>query len=84
MPLSRLDGVQPWLIYGIIRLSLFAVALTVLLIAGIEGWIAALIAAAIGLCIAYIFFRPQRDAIVSARARADRSAARSDEAAEDA
>jgi hypothetical protein len=47
--------VKPWLLYSVIRIALFAVLLTVLLLVGFEGWLAALIAAALGLCISYLF-----------------------------
>jgi hypothetical protein len=56
--------VKPWLSYTLIRLGIIAVALTVLLLLGIEGWIAAILAALIGLCVAYLFFRPQRDKLI--------------------
>ncbi len=55
---------KPWITYTLIRVGLFAVVLTVLLLVGIEGWIAALAAALVGLSVSYIFFRPQRDAAI--------------------
>jgi uncharacterized membrane protein YphA (DoxX/SURF4 family) len=77
----RLEGVKSsrqWLVYTAIRVGIFAVALAVLLVIGVAGWIAAIVAAAIGLCVSYIFFRPQRDAvaksIVEIRAAKDRDA----------
>lgn len=42
---------------------MFAAVLTVLLVLRIEPWIAAIVAAVVGLCVAYIFFRPQREAV---------------------
>jgi uncharacterized protein (DUF58 family) len=78
--------VKPWVKYSIIRIGLFAVLLLVFLLLGIPGWISALLAAIVGLCVAYIFFRPLRDATVSSVA-ARRSApalASDDESAEDA
>ena len=47
--------VKPWLLYSVIRLALFAAVLTVLLLVGIEGWLAAIIAAVVGLCVSYLF-----------------------------
>jgi hypothetical protein len=57
--------VKPWLSYSIIRLALFVVVFTALMFTGIAGWIAGVLAAIISLCIAYIFFRPARDALAS-------------------
>ena len=72
---------QPWVSYSLLRLGLFAVALTALLLLGVPGWIAAIAAALIGLAVAYIFFRPQRDQLIAAVRRAPTS---SDEDVEDA
>jgi hypothetical protein len=63
-----------WILFSALRIGLFAVILTILLLLGIEPWIAAVIAAVIGLCVSYIFFRPQREALaesVSAYRSAD-------------
>lgn len=72
---------KPWLSYTLIRLGLFAGVLAVLLLLGVEGWIAALIAAVVGLCVAYIFFRPQRDQLIESVRRSPEA---EDEAVEDA
>lgn len=56
---------KPWLSYSLIRIGVFAAALTVLLLVGVPGWVAAIVAAVIGLTIAYIFFRPQRDEFIA-------------------
>jgi hypothetical protein len=56
--------VKPWVSYSLIRLGIFAAALTLLLLLGVPGWVAAIAAALIGLSIAYIFFRPQRDELI--------------------
>jgi choline-glycine betaine transporter len=61
--------VKPWLRYTIIRVSLFAATLAALLLLGVNGALAAILAAVIGLCIAYIFFRPARDALVNSALR---------------
>ena len=52
---------KPWVSYGLIRIALFAVVLAVLLLLGIEGWIAAIVAAIIAFCVSYLFLRRQRD-----------------------
>ena len=65
--------VKPWLQYSIVRLVSFAVALGVLLLVGVEWWLAAILAAVIGLCVSYIFFGKLRDAV--ARDLAERRAA---------
>ena len=64
---------KPWLQYSLVRLVSFAVALGVLLLVGVEWWLAAILAAVIGLCVSYIFFGKLRDAV--ARDFAERRAA---------
>ena len=86
--------VRDWVIFSIVRVLVFAVPLGILMAIGFEWWIAALIAAAVGFCVSYIFLRPLRDR-VAAQLAASRSAAaeattrtaattRTDEDAEDA
>lgn len=76
---------KPWLAYSLVRLGVFALAFAVLMIANVPFWLAAIIAAVIGLCVGYIFFGRLRDAvardIVERRAR---PAGDADSAAEDA
>ena len=72
---------KPWAKYSIIRVVLFAAALTLFLLLGVIPWIAAVAAALIGLAIAYIFFRPQRDELV--RSITKESVPTTDETAED-
>ena len=70
---------KPWLSYSLIRLGLFAVTLTALLLLGVPGWLSAIVSALIGLSVAYIFFRPQRDAVAeSIAARRERGEVNSD------
>ncbi|MGV8883720.1 MAG: DUF4229 domain-containing protein [Rhodoglobus sp.] len=64
---------KPWLQYSLVRLVTFALALGVLLLVGVEWWLAAILAAVIGLCVSYIFFGKLRDAV--ARDLAERRAA---------
>ncbi len=54
---------KPWLAYTLVRLGIFAVALAVLLIIGVWPWLAAIVAAVIGFCVAYIFFGRLRTAM---------------------
>jgi uncharacterized membrane protein YjjB (DUF3815 family) len=76
--------VSPWIAYSLLRVGLFAVFFLVLFLLGLEWWFAAIIAAALGFCVAYIFFRPLRERVAAelaaARARSD---PRPDEAVED-
>jgi uncharacterized membrane protein len=79
--------VKPWLIYSVIRVALFAGLLAVLLAVGIEGWLAALIAAVVGLCVSYLFFGRLRSQVAQGVAdrRSGKTTARTDdEDAEDA
>ena len=64
MKLSR-----EWLIYSVIRVGIFAVALGVLLALSVTFVVAAIGAAIIGLCVSYIFFRRQRDAVAASIVR---------------
>ena len=64
--MPRLGGVKSsrqWISYSLLRLGIFAAVFIALLVLQIEPWIAAVVAAVIGVCVAYIFFRPQREAI---------------------
>jgi len=56
--------VKPWVSYSLIRVALFAVTLTLLMLLGVPGWLAAIAAALVGFSVAYIFFRPQRDRLI--------------------
>lgn len=51
------------MLYSLVRVGVFAAAFTILFVLGIEWWLAAIIAAVIGLCVAYIFFGKLRDAV---------------------
>ena len=59
--------VWAWVRYSIYRLLMFAVPLTILLLLlrQSEWWLAALLSAAIGLCLSYIFLRKPRERIAS-------------------
>lgn len=56
---------RQWIIYTLIRVGVFAVALALLLVLGVNPWIAAIAAAVIGFCFSYIFLRGPRDAVAS-------------------
>ena len=75
---------RPWIAYSLLRVGLFTVFFAVLFVLGLEWWLAAIIAAALGFCVAYIFFRRLRERVAidlaASRANADR---RPDEVVED-
>lgn len=77
--------VRAWVLYSLIRLGLFAVVFALLYLVAVPWWLAAILAAVIGFCIAYIFFRPLRDrmALELAEARERSSRRSADEVAED-
>ena len=54
---------RQWIVFSLIRVGTFAVALGVLLIMGVNGFVAAIGAAVIGFCVSYIFLRKQREAV---------------------
>lgn len=76
---------RPWIAYTLVRLGLFAVFFAVLFLLGVPWWLAAILAAALGFLVAYIFFRGLRARVAAelAQARAGSTAQTSDEAAED-
>jgi ABC-type bacteriocin/lantibiotic exporter with double-glycine peptidase domain len=57
--------VRPWIKYSLIRLSIFIVVLVVLLIIGMNPFLAAVVAAVAGFVIAYVFFRRVRDEVAA-------------------
>jgi hypothetical protein len=57
--------VRPWIKYSLIRLSIFIVVLVVLLIIGMNPFLAAVVAAVAGFVIAYVFFRKVRDEVAA-------------------
>lgn len=73
---------KPWLVYSLVRLGLFAAVFALLYgVLNFEPWLAAVIAAIVGLCLAYLFFRPQRDRAISMIVA--KTETRGDELAED-
>lgn len=75
-----------WFWFSLMRIAAFAIPLIVMLFLGIEPWIAAVLAAVIGLCISYIFFAPTRNSLSQAlyESRQAKKAAAKDEETEDA
>ncbi|WP_165069115.1 DUF4229 domain-containing protein [Marisediminicola senii] len=55
---------RSWIIYSLLRIGLFAAVLALLLFLDVTPWLAAIIAAVVGLCVTYIFFRKPREAVV--------------------
>ena len=76
---------RPWIAYTLVRVGLFAVFFALLYLIGLQWWLAAVLAAALGFLVAYIFFRGLRGKvageIATARANTDK---RPDEVVEDA
>ena len=58
-----MKAVPAWLSYSVIRVLMFAVPLGILLALQIEWWLAALLAAVIGLCLSFIFLRKPRERV---------------------
>ena len=54
---------RQWIVFSLIRVGSFAVALAILLLVGVNVFVAALGAAVIGFCVSYIFLRKQREAV---------------------
>ena len=76
---------RPWIAYTLVRVGLFAVFFALLYLIGLQWWLAAVLAAALGFLVAYIFFRGLRGRVAgelaTARANTDK---RPDEVVEDA
>lgn len=76
--------VRAWVLYSIARVLVFAVPFGILYAIGLDWWIAALIAAAVGFCVSYIFLRGLREGVTTQLAgRRERLTPSSDEEAED-
>ncbi len=83
-PTAYTGYVKPWVLYSLVRVGVFAIALAVLLVVGLDWWLAAILATVIGLCVAYIFFGKLRDAVASDLAdRRGRASTDSDAQVED-
>ena len=69
---------KTWVVYSLLRVALFAAALTLLLLLNVPGWIAAIVAAIISFCVSYLFFGRQR-AKVAALMQRSRDAGQADD-----
>ena len=58
-----MKNIPPVVYYTVFRLAAFAIPLALLLLLGIEPWIATVLAALIGLSVSYIFLRRPREAV---------------------
>lgn len=58
-----MKALPAWVYYTMYRVLMFVVPLTILLLLGLEGWLATLLAALIGLCLSYIFLRKPREKV---------------------
>lgn len=79
--------VPPVLIYTVLRLLAFLIPLGVLLVLRIEPWIAAVLAALIGMALSFILLRSPREQVakgIYARRHGDHKPDTTDEDAEDA
>lgn len=75
---------KPWVAYSLIRLGVFAAMFIILTLAAVPWWLAAIIAAVFGLCVAYVFFGKLRDAVaIDIAQRRAKPASDADSAAED-
>ena len=63
---SRIVKASSWVGFTVLRLLAFFVPLAVLLIAGVNPWLSALLSAIIGLCVSYIFLRRPREKVSTA------------------
>jgi hypothetical protein len=61
----RVKSVPVWIWYTVLRIVLFAVPLAVLLIAGVDPWVSAAVAAVFGFSASLIFLRRQRESIAT-------------------
>lgn len=57
------------MVYSVLRIGLFVGVFAVLAALGVNPFLAALIAAVAGLCVTYIFFRRQRESVVTSFAQ---------------
>lgn len=76
-----------WIWYTALRILLFAVPLAVLLIAGVNPWVSAAVAALFGLSASLVFLRRPRETIANdlyAARHRETPAARADDEEEDA
>ena len=68
-----------WVLYSLLRVGIFVAVFALLMTLNVEPWLAAVAAAVVGLCVSYIFFRPQREALSLSLQRFRQSAQRDDD-----
>ena len=76
-----------WIRYTALRILLFAVPLTVLLVAGVNEWVSAAVAAVFGLSASLLLLRRQRETIATdlyAARHREKPVVRDDDEVEDA
>ena len=75
-----------WLVYSLVRLALFVVPFALLMVAGVEWYWAAIVAAIVSLCASYIFLGRQRQTMAEdlSAIRRGRKRPVEDDSAEDA
>lgn len=56
---------RPWIKYTLLRVLIFVITLAVLLLLNVNGYVAAIVAAIVGVAISYIFFRRLRDQVAA-------------------
>ena len=61
----RVKSLPVWFWYTVLRIVLFAVPLAVLLIAGVDPWVSAAVAAVFGFSASLLFLRRQRESIAT-------------------
>jgi hypothetical protein len=79
--------VPVWIRYTALRILLFAVPLTVLLVAGVNEWVSAAVAAVFGLSASLLLLRRQRETIATdlyAARHREKPVVRDDDEVEDA
>jgi hypothetical protein len=54
-------SLRPWIVYSTLRIVVFGIALAILLLLHVNPIIATVVAAIVGFCISYIFFRGKRN-----------------------
>ena len=56
---------RPWIKYTLLRVGIFAVALVILLVVGVNPFVSAVVAAIAGFVLSYIFFRKLRGEVAA-------------------
>ena len=54
---------KPWLAYSLVRVGVFALVFALLMLANVQWWLSAILAAIVGFCVGYVFFGRLRDRV---------------------